>query len=248
MKKLLTILIGITITMCIVSCGNNVNSNHSDEHTPKKIYEVSFVEDTTIVLIVVTETISEIEVQGFGDWNTSLGTANFVTDSIWTISNGEITQIWSDAVTATGCNKTHFNGGNRNDKIFNIDCRSNPGQKGDLFSWRAVSELKEELCSSPWRVPTVQDFIDLDIALGGTGEGQSNFTYTGEGRYQDNAHAIKYVNLWGGTFGGKCGLGGWNDYKDYWANYWSQSESSVSFRLRSSELIVYTDYKFIFIF
>jgi len=57
---------------------------------------------------------------------------------------------------------------------FLIDCRSNPGQKGDLFSWRAVSELKDVLCPYPWRVPTVQDFIDLDIALGGTGESLSS--------------------------------------------------------------------------
>jgi len=156
----------------------------------------------------------------------NLGKVSFATDTVWTISGNGITQIWSDAVTTTGCNKTDFNGGNRNNKVFNIDCRSNPGQKGDLFSWRAVSELRNELCPYPWRVPTVQDFIDLDIALGGTGNGQNNFTWTDLG-YQDNAHAIKYVNFWGGIFGGKCYSNGVNNYKGYWAFYWSQSESTV---------------------
>ena len=113
-------------------------------------------------------------------WPSALGNVSFATDSTWTISGNDIFQIWSDAVQTDYCsNKTSFRGGlnvkENNEYIdnewvhFYVDCRSNPGQKGDLFSWLAVYELRRELCPYPWRVPTVQDFIDLDIALGGTG-------------------------------------------------------------------------------
>ena len=75
-------------------------------------------------------------------------------------------------------NKTSFNSGdggasecgNWEKEVFHIDCRSNPDFFGDLFSWQAVYELKYELCPYPWRVPSVQDFRDLDIAMGGNGQ------------------------------------------------------------------------------
>ncbi|MCL2682000.1 MAG: fibrobacter succinogenes major paralogous domain-containing protein [Bacteroidales bacterium] len=149
-------------------------------------------------------------------WPTSLGNASFASNKTWTISNGTITQIWSDAVQTVDCsNKTIFDGGLS--ALYNIDCRSNPGQKGDLFSWRAVSELKDELCPEGWRVPTIQDFIDLDIALGGTGQNRYGQNYVQF--ITDN-----YLNRWGGTYGGECNSGGTLDGQDSWTSYWSQSE------------------------
>ena len=136
-------------------------------------------------------------------WSTNFGTASFVTAQLWTAG----AQTWSDAVQATGCNKTNFNGSNP-------DCRSNPDYKGDLFSWRAVDSYKSQLCPDGWRVPTQQDFINLDIALGGTGNNQ-----------QDNStHRDKYLNAWGGIFGGYCYSDGTLNYQGLSATYWSQSE------------------------
>ena len=173
-------------------------------------------------------------------WPSTLGNVSFATDSTWTISGNGIFQIWSDAVQTDSCsNRTEFDGGCGNIVIgynFNIDCLSNPGQKGDLFSWQAVYELRYELCLYPWRVPTKQDFIDLDIAFGGTGRLRN-------GRIQfvtDN-----YINRWGGTYAGTskkntiCGqvlLTG----QGLFASYWSQSQSTHiverEFRLKGQNL------------
>ena len=148
-------------------------------------------------------------------WGTSLGTVSFASDGIWTITGQGITQIWSDAVTATACQKTTFNGGNHRTQNFNADCRSNPSQRGDLFSWCAVVRFQNQLCPAPWRVPTVQDFIDLDIAMGGIGE----IRFDAPQFVQDN-----YITRWGGHFGGFCRSGGrLRDLGD-WGNYWSQTE------------------------
>ena len=142
----------------------------------------------------------------------NLGKVSFATEQTWTIGS----QTWSDAVQAENCsNKTTFNGRSSNYIDYLVDCRSNPNQKGDLFSWQAVYELRNELCPAPWRVPTLQDFIDLDIALGGTGEYQN---YNPE-------HRDKYLNVWGGTYGG--GVDGDENHlrgQGSSASYWSQSQ------------------------
>ena len=143
-----------------------------------------------------------------------LGTVSFATDSIWTVGS----QTWSDAVQTSGCsNRTTFYGGDwLTLSNFNVDCRSNPGQKGDLFSWQAVYELKDELCPSPWRVPTTEDFRDLDIALGGTGNSTNN----------NPTHRDRYLNDWGGTYGGESTAVGTLNHQGSIGFYWSQSEVS----------------------
>jgi uncharacterized protein (TIGR02145 family) len=154
-------------------------------------------------------------------WDTSLGRATFATDSIWAISGNGITQIWSDAVQTVNCsNKTSFNGGDFLTSNYNIDCRSNPNYKGDLFSWRAVSELKDELCPKDWRVPTLQDFIDLDIALGGTGSAGIDNSGQNNPILRD-----KYLNVWGGAYGGTAANGISSiQQQGLQACYWSQSD------------------------
>ena len=155
---------------------------------------------------------------GENQWTISFGIASFVTDKTWKITGNGITQEWSDAVQTTDCrNKTTFNGGNSTSG-FNIDCRSNPGQKGDLFSWRAVAEVKN-ICPEGWRVPTRQDFIDLDIAMGGPGlnrpDNETNSQFVNE----------NYISRWGGAFGGYCTSDGTITALGSCANYWSKSEN-----------------------
>jgi len=152
-------------------------------------------------------------------WNTELfGITTFATAQTWKVGS----QVWSDAVETSFCsNRTSFDGGYiEHDSIgwvisvnLNIDCRSNPGQKGDLFSWRAVSERGNDLCPAPWRVPTLQDFMNLNTALGGTG-----------GSIIDMVLLNRYLNDWGGTFAGNSTPTG-DLYGQSWqARYWSQSE------------------------
>lgn len=131
-----------------------------------------------------------------------LGFVSFKTDKTWTV--GGLT--WSDAVTATRCQKDDYNGGVYGGEVYKIDCRKNefPGDDynepqvfGDYFSWEAVNAYGDVLCPEPWRTPTQQDFKDLDIALGGDGKNNEMLA----GRIQ------LYVDEWGGEFGGYVWFG-----------------------------------------
>ena len=138
-------------------------------------------------------------------WGASLGTISFATNQTWTIGN----QTWSDAVTATACQKNTFNG----EGIFSADCRSNSGFPGDLFSWCAVVRFANQLCPAPWRVPTRQDFINLDIALGGNGNRIG---------IRCRGHLNQYIDTWGGAFAGAV-LWDNRSGNSSWGNYWSRS-------------------------
>jgi uncharacterized protein YjdB len=152
-------------------------------------------------------------------WGLSLGTVSFATTQEWTVSGFGITQIWSDVVQAASCNKTSFNGGNGWN--YNADCRSNPDYKGDLFSFCAVVRFKETLCPDGWRVPTMQDFIDLDIALGGSGINRHDTSYIPF--IHDN-----YLNpdVWGGAFGGVASSDNLY-YQGTQGFYFSQTDTGV---------------------
>jgi len=151
---------------------------------------------------------------GFGS---SLGTITFASAER-TISGYGIVQTWSGAVSASKCsNRTSFAGGSSGN--YNADCRSNPNQDGDLFSWCAVVRFGNQLCPAPWRVPTKDDFIKLDIALGGNGVNRP---------YATTAFLSKYTgtgsNQWGGSYGGHCNGTGALYYQNLTALYWSQTE------------------------
>ncbi|MCL2028133.1 MAG: fibrobacter succinogenes major paralogous domain-containing protein, partial [Bacteroidales bacterium] len=170
-----------------------------------------------------------------------IGTQFFKTNTVWTISGNGISQEWSDVVLTSTCGKTDFAGGaNPN---FNTDCRGNRTTElnetrpttvnqggntanyfGDFFSWCAVVNHAATLCPSPWRVPTCQDFIELDIALGGNGSEV----------YVATDIVAKYVGtsgnagqFWGGAYVGFCDNAG-TDYQGSDAVYWSSSEANTS--------------------
>ena len=185
---------------------DNANSNNGNENIATAEFEVVIADYES------TETVLPF----------ALGEVSFVTDSIWIISNDTITQIWSDAVTATGCNKATFNGGDRQYLNYYIDCRLNPKQKGDLFSWRAVSEFKNELCPYPWRVPTTDDFKALHLALGGA---DFDMGVLGKYMYFDTVVHNRYLKDWGGFYGGFCFTTNELEHQGHGAYYWSQSES-----------------------
>jgi uncharacterized protein (TIGR02145 family) len=64
---------------------------------------------------------------------------------------------------------------------------------GYLYNWKCVSEQAANLCPSPWRVPTKDDFITLDKAFGGSG---SNRTA------DQSWITTNYVTSWGGVYAG----------------------------------------------
>ena len=150
-----------------------------------------------------------------------LGILSLASNQTWKVTKDTIiTQEWTDAITATKCQKETYRGwGYGEDSVNKVDladCRSNPNQKGDLFSWVAVSKYKDVLCPNGWRVPTVSDFINLDKALGGTGAYYQNDTILRD----------KYLNSWGGAYGGYCYSDGTLFLQGSYAFYWSQSGTS----------------------
>jgi len=168
--------------------------------------------------------------QNVPNWGSSLGVVTFHSQGHDVVISGNgITQTWSGAVTATNCQKDAFNS-RLSPNDFNADCRSNPGFPGDLFSWCAVVRFADELCSAPWRVPKMQDFIDLDIAMGGNGQNRFQETVNGH-TWQDQLGW--YTGFWEGAFGGVCYSD--NDMSGQGSSsaYWSQTEASTTggFRL-----------------
>jgi uncharacterized protein YjdB len=145
----------------------------------------------------------------------NIGEISFASDTVWTVGN----QIWSDAVqTATCSNKTTFFGGNPSNSPWNFtaDCRSNPNQKGDLFSWNFIELYRNTLCPSPWRPPTFDDFKALHFALGGP---DTDFN----GSLNNVELRDKYLSLWGGSYGGKCTPNGTLETQGTTGWYWALS-------------------------
>jgi uncharacterized protein (TIGR02145 family) len=167
---------------------------------------------TKITATAVDGTMASCEVTV--DW---LGQAAFFTENVWNV--GE--QTWSDVVVASGCLKEDYDGGTINadfpqNSVFMPACRMNLQRNyGDLFSWQAVFQFRDRLCPEGWRVPTNEEFMQLDLSLGGTG-----------GLQGDMDILDQYLNTWGAQYGGVAD----NEFKGalsnqgYCATYWSQSE------------------------
>jgi uncharacterized protein (TIGR02145 family) len=146
-------------------------------------------------------------------WGESLGTITFITNTTWTVGS----QVWSDAVHATNCDKTNFSSIRRDDGFYS-DCRSSPNSLGSLFSWCAVVRFQQFLCPYPWRVPTQQDFTYLDRELGGDGR-----------RVQNNPHLVnRYLNAWGAAVVGFANHNNEMRRQQNTAMYWSQTQSNVT--------------------
>jgi uncharacterized protein (TIGR02145 family) len=125
-----------------------------------------------------------------------IGTASFISDKTWTAGG----LIWSDEVTATGCQKTTYVGELTNGApvpgSFRSDCRSNPGY-GDLFSWCAVIRYQDVLCPDGWRLPAVSEFIALDKEFGFAG------TYS-EPEWPKVEATYLSADKWGAKLSGSC--------------------------------------------
>ncbi|MCL2028553.1 MAG: fibrobacter succinogenes major paralogous domain-containing protein [Bacteroidales bacterium] len=156
-----------------------------------------------------------------------------------TISGNGITQVWSGAVTTTGCDKTGFTAGN-----VNADCRnSTNGSWVHYFNWCYVMRHATTLCPSPWRVPTCQDFVNLDVAMGGTGIGRSLANNATSNGWTGTNSTEKYTGTATGTWGGARWTQHATDFTTSLASsYWSSSESSATHAFRiaySQSAIVY---------
>jgi hypothetical protein len=105
----------------------------------------------------------------------------------WVVGN----QTWSDAILLPECDKEEFG-------AVGPQCRSfthpTTGEIWFYYNGAFVLQNTTALCPEPWHVATSEDFINLDIALGGTGENRADVPIE-----WINA---QYITVWGGTWGG----------------------------------------------
>ncbi len=147
------------------------------------------------------------------EWGGSLGTVSFATNQEWIVGN----KIWSDAVQTSICSgrsPSEFETGNSTNGCAN--CRSNPGQKGDFFSWCAVQRYAETLCPSPWRVPTKDDFLELVLVL----DGEETE------RFKNTAVRNRLLNDWGGNYTGFIHPALGVTMQNSNGFYWTQSDTN----------------------
>jgi uncharacterized protein (TIGR02145 family) len=139
-----------------------------------------------------------------------------VSSRTWRIEGNGVSQTWSDHINVPACDKTDFDGGT-NDAP-RADCRDNPNYNDlYLYSWQYVNQNASTLCPAPWRVPTKDDFIALDKVLGGTGSWNLN-----------KALVEKYINNWGGVYGGSISSSPFG-YPGSYASYWSSTRLNSSY-------------------
>jgi uncharacterized protein (TIGR02145 family) len=84
---------------------------------------------------------------------------------------------------------------------------------GYLYNWKCVNDYVTQLCPTPWRVPTKDDFITLDKAF--NGDGTHRF---GELEYI----LSNYDATWGATWGGFLRASGYCCYGNN-DSYWSST-------------------------
>ncbi|MCL2027871.1 MAG: fibrobacter succinogenes major paralogous domain-containing protein [Bacteroidales bacterium] len=155
----------------------------------------------------------------------SLGTPYFRTSQVWQIFGNGISQEWSDVVLAPGCNHVTYSSTGNGTTPYTSACKWSldssgvnvngngtrpastqaPGGStyyGDYFSWCMVHRYADQLCPDNWRVPTCQDFINLDIALGGTGWGRNGADDVRDKLLDVSGDAGQF---WGGAY---VGIGG----------------------------------------
>jgi uncharacterized protein (TIGR02145 family) len=135
----------------------------------------------------------------------------------WVIksADGSINQTWSDAIHIPECNKKTFE-----DSYTTTECRSYTSGNNTwyYYNWSYVNAKAAVLCPSPWRVPTPDDFVNLDIALGGDGSNRLGIDLSWI--------TANYINVWGGSYGGIVA----KDYVDWQgqlAIYWSNMNADA---------------------
>jgi hypothetical protein len=138
--------------------------------------------------------------------NLTLGTVGFTSTATYTRNGITI----SAPVTATFCQKTTYAGGSTG--AFQADCRNNPGYVGDFFSWCMVVQYESQLCPSPWRAPTSEDYMMY-----------ANGTTTDD---SENNEITVGIHDWG--LGGICHADGTLGYRSTAGSYHSQTQRSKS--------------------
>ena len=144
---------------------------------------------------------------GCSDKTLDLGTVSFTAGTEVEIVGNGISQTWSRPVTATGCQKTEYNGGVYND--YHVDCRNNTGYAGDLFSGCTLLRYAEKLCPPPWRMPDRSDYRNMVTALGGLNDASDQPVFV----------QSKLMGIWGAELNAWCSWDGSHFQKGLISSY-----------------------------
>ena len=191
-----------------------VNVNQSNKSFTLEAHENEELTSRSAIVTVSAGTATPIELHVSQEGNPggveTLPPSAAASTQTWTVISDDetIKQVWSDYIMYDGDKKVEK--GTIANFVFGTDpdyC-DNPGYDGYLYNWYYVVANETDLCPSPWRVPTGQDFIDLNLALGGPGV---------DSYKTDPAHAgaaeliVKYVNLVGFKTTGRVNASGRNN-------------------------------------
>jgi uncharacterized protein (TIGR02145 family) len=136
--------------------------------------------------------------------------SNAKTTTTWTVSGNGGVQVWSDVINVPACNKTTYSASSTT-----ASCRNN-GSYGYLYSWVYVKKNANTLCDNGWRVPTNDDFCNLDKNLNSSTSCSSHSSGALGSTYNGSA--------WGGAYGGYCTADGQLTRVGSRAYYWSITE------------------------
>ena len=152
-------------------------------------------------------------VHGCSNNTLDLGSVSFTAGTEIQIVGNGISQIWSRPVTATGCQKTSYDGGRTPN--LKADCRTNPDYAGDMFSNCAAVLYADKLCPPPWRVPSEDDGNNLLVAMGGSRGWGYNIDFVEQ----------KLAGVWAGNFSGRmvgsATIVETGNMMDYWMLKWN---------------------------
>jgi hypothetical protein len=166
------------------------------------------------------------------------------------------TQIWSDALKKdqTGCTETnYFPPVNPNPPASALYRKSGlQAGSGYFYNGKCVNEQQLSLCPYPWRVPTVNDFITLDICFGGSGENRTNENlswminnyYTAWGAVV-TGHGYKYEIAFGNvetSYSTTNVISSSQHYLGYLDNTGSVSPQAIDWSLNGREVRCVRDY------
>jgi hypothetical protein len=150
----------------------------------------------------------------------------------WVITGNGITQTWSDRINVPACDKASYA-----NNASNPQCRSHTinSVKYYYYNWPYVNANQTTMCppGSNWRVPTKDDFVALDIALGGNGVTPRAVTY--------DWIQSTYMNIWNGEFSGNADNGNTpGNYENmvYWSITPSKTNYAYGLQYRANELNV----------
>ena len=115
-----------------------------------------------------------------------------VSTQTWTVEDAN--QVWCDYIEYDGDGKVAAETiSNYTFGTTEPDYRNDPlPSEGYLYNWYYIKQYEQDLCPSPWRVPTRQDYLDLHIALGGDTGDDGNGDIVGKG---DETLVNKYKSL-----------------------------------------------------